>query len=189
MNELDKLYRGIREYQDEIQHYGNRNSGRYPRGSGKNPHSTSGGGRKGGEPVKPGHSYSGNATHMAIKFWGRVHDLPIIRENYPGEKTTQGQADALDNLLGVGRHKNSGGFNSNKAFDEVKKYCKSLDQTGDITKSENAHTYVKPTGIYVSKTEKTAIMCDTKVDPEHGLAIVFNKKGNFEQVGPQDIIL
>ena len=42
MNELDKLYRGVREYQDEIQHYGNRNSGRYPRGSGKHPDSTLG---------------------------------------------------------------------------------------------------------------------------------------------------
>lgn len=43
MSELSRFYKGITEYKDEIQHFGNRNSGRYRRGSGKHPDSTSGG--------------------------------------------------------------------------------------------------------------------------------------------------
>ena len=43
MSDLDRFYRAVMEAQDEIEHYGNKNSGRYRRGSGKHPDSTGSG--------------------------------------------------------------------------------------------------------------------------------------------------
>jgi len=70
-----------------------------------------------------------------------------------------------------------------KTKSEVRKYLQ--DVAGDEKKIDtNILKHLDPTSIYLDKNKILAILCETDIDPEHGLAIVF-KDNHFDKVCQQ----
>lgn len=120
-----------------------------------------------------------------IKIWNRDFSLPIVYDCYAGENVTDEQINALDMFL-----KKSELITKSK--ENVIKFClKKVNEDKTNQKKDNIFSYIKPEAIFVKRDEKNprvALMCKYKYDLEHGLAIVFDYKGNIK-VGLQDIIL
>ena len=121
---------------------------------------------------------------LKINLWNRDFDLFISYSCYPGEKITEVQNNAVANFERME-------FEVMRILDEVKKYIEDTTR-GDISTLEidNVFEYVMPKSIYVPRTneEIVAIICNYKLDMEHGIAVVF-ENGRFKEIGPQDIIL
>ena len=119
-----------------------------------------------------------------IDIWGRKFSLEVEYNCYEGEKVTKEQIKILERFL-----------NNLKWIDKAKKhvetFCKEdVASDAENQKKDNIFSYIKPECIFIKHTEKPriAIMCKYRYDPEHGLAVVFDKYGNVT-VGIQDIIL
>lgn len=122
---------------------------------------------------------------VRIEVWERTFDLSVEFDCYPGEYVTKEQLDALEKFI------------SNPqwlvyAKKEVEKHCKNqvlLDNANP--KKDNVFSYIKPETIFIKRDKtkpRVALMCKYRYDPEHGLAVIFDSKGNVT-VGMQDIIL
>lgn len=122
---------------------------------------------------------------LNIEIWDRSFLLNIEYDCYAGEKVTKKQIEAVE------RFSNNLHWISNAKKDVVK-YCKAeVDNDSDNQKKDNIFSYVKPEALFVKRDDKksrVALMCKYRYDPEHGLAVVFDKNGNIT-VGAQDIIL
>lgn len=122
---------------------------------------------------------------LNIEIWGRKFSLNVVYDCYAGEKITSDQIEAVERL-------NANMSWLNKAKDAVVKYCKTeVNSDDENQKKDNIFSYIKPEAVFVKRdTQKSriALMCKYRYDPEHGLAIVFDRNGNVT-IGPQDIIL
>lgn len=122
---------------------------------------------------------------MNVEIWGRKFSLSVEYDCYAGEKVTPKQIETVERLIS-----NTPWFS--KAKEEVVKYCKAeVDGDDENQKKDNIFSYVKPEAVFVKRDDsksRVALMCKYRYDPEHGLAIVFDKDGNIT-VGTQDIIL
>lgn len=120
-----------------------------------------------------------------IKIWDRDFYLPVVYDCYTGENVTDEQINALDMFLKKPKL-------IIKSKQIVIKFCSTkVNEDKTNQKKDNIFSYIKPEAIFVKRDEKkprVALMCKYKYDLEHGLAIVFDYKGNIE-VGLQDIIL
>lgn len=123
---------------------------------------------------------------LNIEIWGRKFSLNVEYDCYAGEKITPEQMEAVE------RFSNNHISWLDKAKGVVVKYCKeAVDGDDENQKKDNIFSYVKPEAVFVkrdSQKSRIALMCKYRYDPEHGLAIVFDKKGNIA-IGNQDIIL
>lgn len=122
---------------------------------------------------------------LNIEIWGRNFSLNVEYDCYAGEKITLEQIEAVERLGG-----NISWFN--KAKEAVVKYCKDeVDGDDENQKKDNIFSYIKPEAIFVKRDDqksRIALMCKYRYDPEHGIAIVFDRNGNIT-IGSQDIIL
>lgn len=122
---------------------------------------------------------------MNVEIWGRKFSLNVEYDCYPGEEITSKQIEAVERLA-----------NNLSWLDEAKKdvvkYCKAEVNSDDKNqKKDNIFSYIKPEAFFVKRDDKKsriALMCKYRYDLEHGLAIVFDAKGNIT-IGAQDIIL
>lgn len=122
---------------------------------------------------------------LNIEIWGRKFSLNVEYDCYAGEKITSEQIEAVErlrnNILWL-----------NKAKEDAVKYCKTEVEGDDANqKKDNIFSYIKPEAIFVKRDDRQsriALMCKYRYDPEHGLAIVFDRNGSIT-IGPQDIIL
>ena len=119
------------------------------------------------------------------EIWGREFSLNVVYDCYAGEKITSDQIEAVERLS---KHL----FWLNKAKEEVVKYRKAeVEDDKENQKKDNIFSYIKPEAFFVKRDDlksRIALMCKYRYDPEHGLAIVFDRNGNIT-IGPQDIIL
>ena len=122
---------------------------------------------------------------LNTEIWGRRFSLNVEYDCYVGEEITSEQIEAVERL-----NTNISWFN--KAKDDVVKYCKAeVDGDDENQNKDNIFSYIKPEAVFVKRDtlkSRIALMCKYRYDPEHGLAIVFDRNGNVT-IGPQDIIL
>lgn len=122
---------------------------------------------------------------LNVEIWGRRFSLNVEYDCYVGEEITSEQIEAVERLRV-----------NTLWFDRAKKYvvsfCKTeVDGDDENQKKDNIFSYVKPEAVFVKRDDqrsRIALMCKYRYDPEHGIAIVFDKNGNIT-VGAQDIIL
>lgn len=120
-----------------------------------------------------------------INIWERAFELSVVYECYPGEEVMKSQKEAFDMLK-----ENMAAIV--ESLEAVKKYVR---KSGSAQLSDdsidNIFKYVMPKSIFVPHDKKhhtVAIICNYKLDMEHGLAVVF-ENGKFKKVGTQDIVL
>ena len=124
-------------------------------------------------------------TKKHLSVWGRKINLEVVFDRYAGEDILSTQEKALDALL-------SSWAVVDGSLDDVKSYI--LEQRGDAVvdgRIDNVFKFVKPESLFVPRKQRkrtVAIMCDFRLDPEHGLAVVFEKE-KLAKIGPQDIAL
>lgn len=126
------------------------------------------------------------SRELTITFGGREISLPIEYDCLSGEEITKNQIDAVNwfasiaDILEISR-------------DDVESYYnKTASYKGFIVSKDTIIIDdIIPQYIYVERGNpdcSIALMCRFKLDPEHGLAIVFSLDGKVS-VGNQDIIL
>ncbi len=118
---------------------------------------------------------------IKINIWDRDFELNVAYQNYPGEEVTKNQTDTLNNLTSID-------FKDSK--EEVVKYIQDNDfyENEDL---DNLFRFVMPKSILITRDDNArifAVMCNYKLDKEHGIAIVYENE-KFKMVGAQDIIL
>ena len=116
-----------------------------------------------------------------VTLWGRKFKLDTIFDRFDGEKVLPEQKVAANKFL-----RKNFIFDSKKNIED---YIKS-ESEGHISDVDNIFKYIMPNGIYVprSNSREVAIMCDSKFDPEHGIAVVYENE-KFKKIVPQDDIL
>lgn len=122
---------------------------------------------------------------LNIEIWGRVFSLDVEYNCYAGEEITSEQIETVERFCN-----NLSWLNKAKKY--VVEYCKTdVDSDDENKKKDNIFSYVKPEAIFVKRDDpktRIALMCKYRYDPEHGIAIVFDRNGNIT-VGAQDIII
>lgn len=120
---------------------------------------------------------------IEIRIWERDFELTVVYQNYPGEEITDNQ---LKTLQGV---KEADYSVAKKGVEQyILKNFK--DELGEDDLS-NIFRFVMPKSILISRSPIVrvfSVMCNFKLDMEHGIAIVFENE-NYKDAGPQDIIL
>ena len=123
-------------------------------------------------------------SNVKKTIWGRDFELKVDYDCFEGEEILPSQKAALDSFLA---HWDV----VDDSLSEVKGQC-AKDSNGELSSSsiENIFKYVIPRSLFVvrSPVGTTALMCDYRLDVEHGLAVVF-KDGKLYKLGPQDIVL
>lgn len=117
------------------------------------------------------------------RIWGREFALYAVFEGKRNEEPSEAQLKAWEAFENT--------IIDDESLSEVKKYIiKRHGKEKGVDQIDNIFRFVMPKSFYVPKDKEkiAAIMCDYKLDIEHGLAVVF-KEGKIYKVGPQDIIL
>ena len=122
-------------------------------------------------------------SKSALKIWGRVFELNVVYECYPGEEVLDSQRAEFELL------KTTDVVDS--ALESVKEYV--IKTAGEQIEApiENIFKYVMPKSVFVPHNKKSpsvAIMCNYKFDMEHGIAVVF-ENGKYKEVGIQNDVL
>lgn len=118
-----------------------------------------------------------------MNIWGRNHEIEIKYEIFDDEPITNNQIMTADNL-------NSADFAGAKkaVIDYVEE---ELAEVNTPAKVDNIFRYVIPKKIFIAHSDENrvfALLCNYRLDMEHGLAVVFENE-KCKEVGPQDIIL
>ena len=118
-----------------------------------------------------------------VRIWGREFELSVSYQNYPGEEITENQQTTLATVHSVD-------YDIAKAGVEgyIRKFFSS--ELGDEN-LDNIFRFVMPKSVLIPRTDGShifAIMCNFKLDMEHGIAIIFEDE-RLKAVGPQDLIL
>lgn len=106
-----------------------------------------------------------------INIWNRALNLKTIYECYGDEEVTKSQQESLERFISDAE--------LDKALPAVKRYCLEDENMTEETKIENIFKYVIPRAIFVKRNNRkriVAVVCDYKLDEEHGLAIVFENE-------------
>ena len=118
-----------------------------------------------------------------ITIWGRVLSVDVIFDHYENEEILPIQEKAIEKIL-----------ENTKVIDDaepkVKKYCLKSDLIEEKS-IENIFRYVKPKALIAvrSKMDRVVVLlCDYKLDPEHGLAVEF-KNEKYKRIGNSEIVL
>ena len=122
-------------------------------------------------------------SKVNVRIWDREFELAVSYQNYPGEDVTENQQKIITTVPTV---------DYDAAKDGVKGYIRKFfaSELGDDS-LDNIFRFVMPKSILVPRTEDLnvfAILCNFKLDMEHGIAVVF-EDGKFKKAGPQDLVL
>ena len=122
-------------------------------------------------------------SKLTTTIWGREFELGVSYQNYPGEEITDNQRNTLATVPLVD-------YDAAKIGVEgyIRKYF-SFELGNESM--DNIFRFVMPKSVLITRSENSrifAIMCNFKLDMEHGIAIIFvNEK--FVAAGPKDLIL
>ena len=123
-----------------------------------------------------------------IQLFGKSCSLPVTFYVYPGEEITLEQEQSLKTFLKMKEWKNSEEIY--KSLEHIALIdADAIWYNGKLDK-DSIINMITPNNIFVlRKSNKVCIMCnDYKLDPEHGLAILF-KDGKFSDIVMQDYVL
>lgn len=118
-----------------------------------------------------------------IIAWGRKISLHVDFDVYENETILPEQIEALDAFVD-----NPNIFSLSTAA--VKEYIEENDKS-EVVNEESIMGYIIPRIIYVKRTpgiRTVAIMCDTDVDIEHGIALLFENEEFISIISQEDII-
>lgn len=122
-------------------------------------------------------------NNITLQIWGREFTLDIDFDCYSGETVNERQYKTFDFFT------KEAATLLEDAKKNVEEYIlKNQDAPSEI---DNIFKYVIPTALYIPQAQEKstiAILCDYKLDLEHGIAIVF-EDGKYKETGAQDIIL
>ena len=118
-----------------------------------------------------------------VRIWGREFELGVSYQNFPGEDITENQQKILTTVP-------TADYDAAKAgvVGYIRKFF--VDELGNDN-LDNIFRFVMPKNILIPRTEASdmfAIMCNFKLDMEHGIAVIF-EDGEYKTAGPQDLIL
>ena len=118
-----------------------------------------------------------------VRIWGREFELSVSYQNYPGEEITENQQRTLAAVPSV---------DYDTAKVGVERYIREFfaSELGNDN-LDNIFRFVMPKSILISRMKEAhifAIMCNFKLDMEHGIAIIYEDE-KLKSVGPQDLIL
>lgn len=122
-------------------------------------------------------------SKVNVRIWGREFELAVSYQNYPGEDITENQKKTLAVVPTVDYDIAKGDVEG-----YIKKYFSS--ELGEDS-LYNIFRFVMPKSVLIPRTEEKsvfAIMCNFKLDMEHGIAVIFEDL-KYKTVGPQDLIL
>lgn len=120
-------------------------------------------------------------SKITMTVWGREFELPIHYQNYEDEDITEIQKQTVLSLSSIE-------FAQSEQM--LKQYL--IEKNSDeLTEVNNVFKYVMPHSILIPRDPVNrvfGIMCDYRMDIEHGLTVVFENE-YCKEIGPQDIIL
>ena len=122
-------------------------------------------------------------NRVKVRIWDRDFELNAVYQNYPEEDVTDDQLKTLEKVPEID-------FSIAKKGVEkyILKYFK--DELGEDN-LDNIFRFVMPHSILIAREPGLrvfAVMCNFKLDMEHGIAIVYENE-IYKDVGPQDLIL
>lgn len=119
-------------------------------------------------------------TPNKVNIWGKFINISVDFDLYSGEDASPEQIKRLNEfykhpkLLADKKH--------------ITEYCIS---NNNAEKCDNVFKYVTPRRILVPRSDSSKsiiLLCDSKFDIEHGLAVVF-KNNKFVDIVPQDDVI
>ena len=126
-------------------------------------------------------------SRIVMSTWGKEITLEVRFDLLDDERVTSKQAYALGAIF-------VSWGSVNGAFDALRSYC--LEHDGDMLASEcgtaridDIFDIVEPYSLFVVRNDSkrsVALMCHYRLDPEHGLALLFENE-RLTQIGPEDI--
>ncbi len=122
-------------------------------------------------------------SKVKVSIWGREFELGVSYQNFPGEIITENQRNTLSAVPSVD-------YDAAKTGVEgyIRKFFSA--ELGN-ERLDNIFRFVMPKSVLITRTEGTrvfAIMCNFKLDMEHGIAVIYEDE-QLKAVGPQDLIL
>ena len=126
-------------------------------------------------------------SSIVMSTWGKEITLEVRFDLLDDERISSMQAYALGTIF-----VSWGAVNA--ALDAVKSYC--LENDGNMFASEcgtaridDIFDVVEPYSLFVvrdNSKRSVALMCHYRLDPEHGLALLFENE-RLTKIGPEDI--
>ena len=122
-------------------------------------------------------------SKVKANIWGREFELGVSYQNFPGEDITDNQRNTLAVIPSVD-------YGAAKIGVEgyIRKFFSA--ELGD-ERLDNIFRFVMPKSVLITRAEGTrifALMCNFKLDMEHGIAVIYEDE-QLKAVGPQDLIL
>ena len=121
--------------------------------------------------------------NRTIMIWGREFSIDIILGNYDDEPISSSQIDTMKKIDMI---------NWEEAKEKVISYIMDeYEEEIGNTLINNIFEYVIPKKIMILSDYESrafALMCNFRLDIEHGLAVFFENE-SCKEVGPQDIVL
>lgn len=122
-------------------------------------------------------------SKVKASIWGREFELSVSYQNFPGEEITENQRNTLAAITSV---------DYDIAKNGVERYIRKFFSSELGNESlDNIFRFVMPKSVLITRTEDVrvfAIMCNFKLDMEHGIAVIYENE-EFKAAGPQDLIL
>ena len=125
---------------------------------------------------------------IVMSTWGKEITLEVRFDLLDDERISSMQAYALGTIFVSWAVMNG-------ALDALKSYC--LENDGDMLASEcgtaridDIFDVVEPYSLFVVRNDSkrsVALMCHYRLDPEHGLALLFENE-RLTKIGPEDIV-
>lgn len=122
-------------------------------------------------------------SKVNVRIWDREFELSVSYQNFPGEEITENQKRTMAAVPSVDY---DAARNSVEGY--IRKYFAA--ELGDDS-LDNIFRFVMPKSVLIPRAEGVsvfAIMCNFKLDMEHGIAVIFENE-TFKTAGPQDLIL
>lgn len=121
---------------------------------------------------------------MNVILWGREVELEVYFEQLDFDEPTAVQLDALSRVDAIWHH-------ADDAIPSIVEYAKNVAlEIGRQFDVDAWYILVHPTTLFIAEADErvAAILCEFDLDPEHGLAVVFEDE-RLVAVGSQDIAL
>lgn len=122
---------------------------------------------------------------LMLSIWGRELPIEIEYDCFSNETVTSLQDQTLQNFLSEQEKI------LRDCYTKLEEYC--MEKFPQVFRSpfDNIFKYIKPKIIYIKRASTDRIcglLCNFKIDPEHGLAVYIVNEAVIK-VGPQEIIL
>ena len=118
-------------------------------------------------------------------LWGKKITLKIQYDCYEGEEVLPSQEEALRKFL-----TSQNNINESKNL-IIKKLNEQYFEKNELPDTTDLYKYLQPVSLFIKRNSEkhiVAIMCESTLDEEHGIAIVFENE-QLKAIGTQDIVL